>query len=74
MHIIIHRVRPEKAQRAYEVQYQRLYNLFGDNVHSERPGVIVIKNDVRLEFRTGSGFSKLAGVRPDYYHSDSVGD
>lgn len=73
-HILIHKTNPESLKQLSTYIFIRLNARFPNIVMSSHNGqLITIKTSdvVCIDFRCGTDYSKLSGVRPDFYYTDS---
>lgn len=74
IHLLIHKTNPESCEQVSKYLFTRLDAIFPGMARSYANGQLITVGRggfVYIDFRCGTDYCKLAGVRPDFYYTDS---
>lgn len=73
VYILVHKSKFEEAKETSKYVGDTLNQLFPDELHYYRNGLyITMSNDITIDFRYGNDSHRVAGIRPNYYFTDST--
>ena len=74
VYIVVHNTKYDEIKETSKYLYETLNKLYPDIPRSYHDGsFIVIGGDIQIDLRWGIEPDKLAGIRPNYYYTDSDG-
>lgn len=71
MNIVIYREKMKDMLEEYKYLFDKLKNDLGEYLKIYPNGLVIDIFDVHVDFRCGDVL-KLAGLRPDFYNTDSI--
>lgn len=74
IHLLIHKTNPESCEQISKYLFNRLDAIFPDMVQSYANGQLITVGRgafIYIDFQCGTDYYRLAGVRPDFYYTDS---